>query len=88
MKGKDSTGLDELNIKEIAYIDDPSDLVAYQIKPNFRLLGPKFGKRMPLLAKALAALPAREVAARARATDAGDYPLPGDSWLGAAPPVR
>ncbi len=70
--------LDELNVKEIAFIDDPSDLVSYTIKPNFRLLGPKLGKRMPRVAAALARLPAREVASRVRSGEGVELSVDGE----------
>jgi len=59
--------LDELNVKELAFVPDSSALVRHRVKPNFKLLGPKHGKRMEEIQKALSALPAAEVAARARA---------------------
>ncbi len=59
--------LDELNVKELSHVPDGADLVRHRIKPNFRLLGPKYGKRMGEIQKALAALPAGTVAARVRA---------------------
>jgi len=40
----------EVNIKEIALLEDASDLLIKQIKPNFKTLGPKFGKDMGLIA--------------------------------------
>ncbi|MDO4880853.1 MAG: isoleucine--tRNA ligase [Capnocytophaga sp.] len=36
----------EVNVKEIQFIDDASGILVKQIKPNFRTLGPKFGKQM------------------------------------------
>ena len=36
----------EVNVKEIEFIDDASGILVKQIKPNFRTLGPKFGKQM------------------------------------------
>jgi isoleucyl-tRNA synthetase len=45
---------DELNVQELRFVDDADDYVTYQVKPNFRALGPKVGKRMPKLKAALA----------------------------------
>ncbi len=42
--------LSELNIKEIEFISADSDILTKQIKPNFKTLGPKFGKDMKLIA--------------------------------------
>ncbi|MEN8885409.1 MAG: isoleucine--tRNA ligase, partial [Winogradskyella sp.] len=40
----------EVNIKEIELLQDASDILVKQIKPNFKTLGPKFGKDMKLIA--------------------------------------
>ena len=40
----------EVNIKEIDILDDASDILIKQIKPNFKTLGPKFGKDMRFVA--------------------------------------
>jgi isoleucyl-tRNA synthetase len=40
----------EVNIKEIELLEDASDILIKQIKPNFKTLGPKFGKDMRLIA--------------------------------------
>ena len=46
---------DELNIKEVIFRDDMSDFLAYHVKPNFHVLGPKVGKQMGAVKKALEA---------------------------------
>ncbi|MET2983573.1 isoleucine--tRNA ligase [Aureibaculum conchae] len=40
----------EVNVKEIELIDDASGILVKNIKPNFKVLGPKFGKDMRLVA--------------------------------------
>lgn len=45
---------EELNIKVLDYVADPDAYVAYAIKPNFPVLGPKFGKQMKAIGTALA----------------------------------
>ncbi len=40
----------EVNVKEIELIDDASGILVKQIKPNFKALGPRFGKDMKLIA--------------------------------------
>ncbi len=40
----------EVNVKEIAMLDDASGVLVKQIKPNFKVLGPKFGKDMKAIA--------------------------------------
>ncbi|HEU5002786.1 MAG TPA: isoleucine--tRNA ligase [Actinomycetota bacterium] len=52
---------EELNVKELELVDSLEELVHYTIKPNFRALGPRFGKRMPAIAAAIAGLSAAEL---------------------------
>jgi len=52
----------ELNVKELDFVSDESELVSYSAKPNYRALGPRFGKAMPQVAAAVAALDAAHVA--------------------------
>ena len=40
----------EVNIKEIQILEDASAILIKQIKPNFKTLGPKFGKEMRFIA--------------------------------------
>ena len=41
----------EVNVKEIELLDDASGILIKQIKPNFKTLGPRFGKEMGLVSK-------------------------------------
>ena len=52
----------ELNVKELEFVTDQSDLVSYLVKPNFRTLGPRFGKSMPQVSAAVAGLDPAHVA--------------------------
>jgi len=45
---------EELNVKEIIYVDAPDAYVSYTVKPNFAVLGPKYGSLMKQISKALA----------------------------------
>ena len=47
---------DELNVREVRFVTDPAELVEITVKPNYRTLGPRFGKSMPAAAAAVAAL--------------------------------
>ena len=40
----------EVNIKAIEYLDDASGVLSKKVKPNFKVLGPKFGKDMKVVA--------------------------------------
>ncbi|HEY2479603.1 MAG TPA: isoleucine--tRNA ligase [Solirubrobacterales bacterium] len=52
----------ELNVNELDFVSEQGELVSYTVKPNYRTLGPRFGKRMPQVAAAVAALDASRVA--------------------------
>ncbi|MCK4357313.1 MAG: isoleucine--tRNA ligase [Candidatus Cloacimonetes bacterium] len=45
--------IEEINIKNIAYVSDKSQFIDYEVKPNFKTLGPKYGKHLPHIAEAL-----------------------------------
>jgi len=55
--------LEELNVKELRYVSGADELGRYEVKPNYRALGPRFGKAMPQVAAAVAALDPGSVAA-------------------------
>src|SRR3712207_4273858 len=57
--------LDELNVKELAF-GEAEDVVAYDLKPNLGVVGPKYGRLVPSLRAALEEA-APEVGARAAA---------------------
>jgi isoleucyl-tRNA synthetase len=51
---------EELNVKSVRYVSEADELGRFELKPNYRALGPRFGKQMPQVAAAIAALdPAR-----------------------------
>ena len=43
----------EVNVKEIELLEDASDILVKQIKPNFKVLGPRFGKDMKQVVAAI-----------------------------------
>ena len=51
----------EVNVKEIELIDDASGVLVKQIKPNFKALGPRFGKDMNLISKEIQSLSAEQI---------------------------
>ena len=57
---------DELNVKELRFVEEAEELGRWELKPNYRSLGPRFGKHMPKVAAAVAALDAARVAATLR----------------------
>lgn len=44
---------EELNVKRIEFVEQADQYVAYEIKPNFKSLGPRFGKLAPKIKQAL-----------------------------------
>jgi isoleucyl-tRNA synthetase len=51
----------EVNVKEIVLLDDASGILVKQIKPNFKALGPRFGKDMGLIAKEIQGFSADQI---------------------------
>lgn len=45
--------LSEINVKELELLDDASDVLVKEIKPNFKTLGPRFGKKMRFVLAAI-----------------------------------
>lgn len=43
----------EVNVKEIEVLEDASDILIKQIKPNFKVLGPRFGRHMKAVSQAI-----------------------------------
>jgi isoleucyl-tRNA synthetase len=53
---------DELNVRELRFVSQADELGELEVKPNYRTLGPQFGRQMPLVAAAVAALDPASVA--------------------------
>jgi len=73
---------EELNVKSLRFVAEAGELGSYTLKPNYRTLGPRFGKAMPMAAEAIAALDPDHVAAALRSggavgifVDGHDYHL-------------
>jgi isoleucyl-tRNA synthetase len=84
---------EELNVKVLRFVSEAAELGSYTMKPNYRTLGPRFGKSMPQVAAAVAALDPAHVAEALRAgqpvglfIDGHDHELgPDDVQLAMAP---
>jgi isoleucyl-tRNA synthetase len=57
---------EELNVKRVRFVAAAEELGSYEVKANYRKLGPIFGKSMPLAADAIAALDPARVAGALR----------------------
>jgi isoleucyl-tRNA synthetase len=55
--------LAEVNVKEVEYIDDTSSVLVKKIKPNFKTLGPRYGKLMKEISNVISAFTAPEIVA-------------------------
>jgi isoleucyl-tRNA synthetase len=51
----------EVNIKEIELLEEASDILVKQIRPNFKALGPRFGKDMKAIAGAVTNFSAEDI---------------------------
>ena len=77
--------LEELNVKAVRFVSEADELGRWQLKPNYRALGPRFGKRMPQVADAVAGLDAARAAPTLREggsvgvmIEGEEFPLSGD----------
>ena len=87
--------LEELNVKELRYVSQADELGSYEVKPNYRALGPRFGKQMPQVAAAVAALDADHVAGALRdggrvgiSIDGHEHELDADDLMLAMQPLE
>jgi len=53
----------EVNVKEIELMDDASGVLVKNVKPNFKALGPRFGKDMGLVSREIQAFTQEQIAA-------------------------
>jgi isoleucyl-tRNA synthetase len=64
--------LQEVNVKEMEFVEDASGIMTLRIKPNFKVLGKTYGARMKEIAAAFGALDQAEIAAIQKAETAGE----------------
>jgi isoleucyl-tRNA synthetase len=55
LQGVEQLILSEVNVKELEYLDDTAGVLVKKIKPNFKALGPRYGKMMKQIAAAISA---------------------------------
>jgi len=86
---------EQLNVKALRFVEAADELGSYEVKPNYRTLGPRFGKSMPQVAAAVAALdPAhvgralRDGATVAISVDGRDHELGADDLMLAMAPLE
>jgi isoleucyl-tRNA synthetase len=64
--------LSEVNVKEIEYLKEASGVLVKKIKPNFKTLGPRFGKLMKQIAGIISSFKQEDIAAIEKH---GKYPI-------------
>jgi isoleucyl-tRNA synthetase len=86
---------EELNVKELRFVDNADELGSYEVKANYRALGPRFGRNMPQVAAAIAGLDPAHVASALRegraigiAIDGKDHQLAVEDLLLAMQPLE
>ena len=86
---------EELNVRELRFVSEADELGRVEVKPNYRTLGPRFGKQMPTVAAAIAGLDADRAASALRnggrvAIDVAgtDHELGGEDLLVAMRPLE
>ncbi|WP_041463997.1 isoleucine--tRNA ligase [Pelodictyon luteolum] len=53
---------EEVNVLNIEYVDEDGSVISKKVKPNFKTLGPKFGKDMKQLAEAVRSMSHKQIA--------------------------
>ena len=86
---------EELNVKELRFVSEADELARSSSSPNYRTLGPRFGKQMPLVAAAVAGLDAAHAVATLRdgghvaiTVDGHDHELSADDLQVAMKPLE
>ena len=86
---------EQLNVKALRFVEAADELGSYEVKPNYRTLGPRFGKAMPQVAAAVAALDPAHVSEALRegraigiAVDGHDHQLAADDLVLAMAPLE
>jgi isoleucyl-tRNA synthetase len=63
LRAVESLILSEVNVKEIEYLPESSNVLVKSIKPNFKTLGPKYGRMMKQIAAAISAFSQADISA-------------------------
>jgi isoleucyl-tRNA synthetase len=86
---------EELNVKELRFVSEADELAEVELKPDYRRLGPRFGKHMPLVAAAVAGLNAAHAMATLRdgghvaiSVDGKDHELTAEDLQTAMKPLQ
>jgi isoleucyl-tRNA synthetase len=90
-----SLAREELNVRELRFVSQADELGQVEVKPNYRTLGPRFGKQMPTVAAAIAGLDPAAAAAALRdgrpvaiSLNGRDHELSGEDLLVSMKPIE
>ena len=61
VKRMENVILDEINVKQIEFVSDDSEVVRKKAKPNFKAIGPKFGKSVQKVAEQIRSFTAADL---------------------------
>ncbi|WP_294080506.1 isoleucine--tRNA ligase [Proteiniphilum sp. UBA5384] len=61
MKAVESLILNEVNVKELQFVDTASEILVKRVKPDFKKLGPRYGKIMKQLAPRIQEMTSEEI---------------------------
>ena len=91
----ESLAREELNVRELRFVSQADELGQVEVKPNYRTLGPRFGKQMPTVAAAVAGLNAAIASAAIRdgrsvaiSLNGHDHELSGEDLLISMKPIE
>jgi isoleucyl-tRNA synthetase len=91
----ESVVLEELNVKRLRFVSEAGELGSFELRPNYRALGPRFGKHMPQVAAAVEGLDAAAAARTLRdggavhvSVDGREHPLSGGDVALALQPLE
>ena len=73
-----AVALDELNVKKMTFVTDGASLVRYELKPQLRTLGPKYGKKLKAITAFLANCDGAEVVSAVRTNGSYTVELEGE----------
>jgi isoleucyl-tRNA synthetase len=71
---------EELNVKKVVFTNDLNQYMNFQLKPNFKLVGPVLGSKIKLFTKVLAGLDAADAAVRLENGEALTVDLDGEPY--------
>ena len=71
---------DELNVKEIVFTEELDAFAQVTLKPNFKVLGPKYGKGVQAIAKALATADAMQLKSELEANESLQIEAAGETY--------